>query len=214
MRRAFAPIDTAKQADVVRVVVHAARRPAAGEGPLGVTRAVTRALLGAKAMEASFLGHCEVGQALATRLGFGQGVIHALGQLYGRWGGKGVPDVRAGDVSPVSMCVALAQDVLVHLRLGGDADAALTVVCGRSGRAYRLSRCWRERQPNVAGFRLVTWSTYVSPGSCMIWALSAFRLAPGGNHHHSPKPSVIRCTSMRITPNALSVACRTSLVSR
>ena len=63
-------------------------------------------------------------QRLAERLGFGASLIQALGQLYERWDGKGLPHgLRAEAVSPAVLLVTLAQDVVTYQRLGGH-DAA------------------------------------------------------------------------------------------
>ena len=87
-------------------------------------------------MKDQFSGHCEVAQRLAERLGFGARLIHALGQLYERWDGKGLPHGLRGEaVSPAVLLVTLAQDAVTYQRLGG-LDAAVQMVRARSGGAY------------------------------------------------------------------------------
>jgi hypothetical protein len=136
LRRDFFLVDQASQSEVVSAVVRAARRATAGQGTVATIKAISRALTGGAAARTSFLGHCEVGRRLANLLGFSEGVIEALGQLYGRWDGKGVPSVTGDEVSPVTMCVTLAQDALNYLRLDGE-SAAAAVVARRGGMAYR-----------------------------------------------------------------------------
>lgn len=136
LRRDFAYVDQGRPTGVAAAIVRAARRSTADEGPVATLRAVSRGLMGGGAARESFLGHCEVGQRLATRLGFGGAVVEGFGQLYGRWDGKGVPGVAGDEVSPIAMCVTLAQDAVNYSRLGGP-SAATAVVSRRAGRVYR-----------------------------------------------------------------------------
>lgn len=78
--------------------------------------------------------NCEVGAAMARRLGLGAGVQEALGQVYERWDGKGQPNGLAGEslALPVRF-LHLASLAVVFARLGG-VGAALAVVRERAGR--------------------------------------------------------------------------------
>jgi HD-GYP domain-containing protein (c-di-GMP phosphodiesterase class II) len=84
----------------------------------------------------SVVSHCEVGSRLATRLGLGPDVVHALSHAYERWDGGGLPDGLAGDAVPVAVrVVVVARDAVLWHRLAG-ADEALRVLAARRGRAY------------------------------------------------------------------------------
>jgi HD-GYP domain-containing protein (c-di-GMP phosphodiesterase class II)/DNA-binding CsgD family transcriptional regulator len=76
---------------------------------------------------------CEVSAALGARLGIEPEAIAALGHVYERWDGRGIPDGCAGeDVNPVARVVHVAeQAVLAHFR-GGEA-AAREEVAKRAG---------------------------------------------------------------------------------
>jgi len=80
--------------------------------------------------------HCEVAQRLAERLGFGHDVQIALGQVFERWDGKGVPrGLRREAIARSVRIVQLAQDAVVSHRLGG-VDAAVARARQRAGGAY------------------------------------------------------------------------------
>jgi HD-GYP domain-containing protein (c-di-GMP phosphodiesterase class II)/DNA-binding CsgD family transcriptional regulator len=76
---------------------------------------------------------CEVSAALGVRLGIDKSAIAALGDVYERWDGRGIPDGRAGDqLDPVARIVHVAeQAVLAHF--SGGAAAARTEVARRAG---------------------------------------------------------------------------------
>ena len=135
LRSDFATIDPGRQREVGAMVVKAVRRSHAGDSPLQVAVAVVRGLVGGAAIQKSFLGHCEVGQRLGERLGFGAGVIAALGQLYARWDGKGVPATKGEAVPMPALVVGLAQDMVTFLRLDGT-DAAVHIARDRRAKAY------------------------------------------------------------------------------
>ena len=87
-------------------------------------------------LPASFADHCEVAQRLAERFGFSGNIIVALGQLYERWDGKGMPHGLKGEQVALSVrVVSLAQDAVVFQRLG-DVAAAVQMVRERRGSAY------------------------------------------------------------------------------
>ena len=81
-------------------------------------------------------GHCEVAQRLAERLGFGGGVITALGQNQERWDGRGLPSgVKGEALAPAVRVVHFARDMVVFAELSGEAGA-LAKAKARSGSAY------------------------------------------------------------------------------
>ncbi len=79
------------------------------------------------------LGHCEVANRLAQRLGAGVAVSRALAQSYERFDGTGFPQgLRGMDVSLVARIMHAAQCFEVVFRLAG-IDAARKVITARSG---------------------------------------------------------------------------------
>lgn len=137
MRAEYATLDTADQRAAVALVLRSIRQAHAGASPLQLAQAVTRGLLTASgAFKAIFEGHCEVAQRLAVRLGFGDGLVRALGQLYERWDGRGLPHGLKGEAIAIAVrVVSLAQDAIVFHRLGG-VEAAVAMARERQGTAY------------------------------------------------------------------------------
>src|SRR5207302_819069 len=102
-----------------------------------------------------FHGFCEVAQRLAARLGFGDNMMRALGQVFQRWDGRGVAGAIKGENVVLSMrVVGLAQDVVTFHRLGGT-EAALSMARERRGAAYDPSivECFCQKASQLlAGF--------------------------------------------------------------
>src|SRR5581483_7165536 len=121
LRREFAAVDTGRLPDVVALAARFIRQAHAGVPPAGLDQLVAEALGALPGlMKESFSGHCEVAQRLAERLGFGEGILRALGQLYERWDGHGLPSgLKGPEVAPSVRVVTLAQDVVTFHRLGG-----------------------------------------------------------------------------------------------
>jgi HD-GYP domain-containing protein (c-di-GMP phosphodiesterase class II) len=136
LRADFSQIDNADPAALLSMLTRAIRQANEGASSLDVARAMARELLASPKFKVMFEGHCQVAQRLATRLGFAPAVVHALGQLYERWDGKGLPNGLQGEaIAPAVLVVTLAQDAALFHRLGG-LDAALAVVRERRGTAY------------------------------------------------------------------------------
>ena len=96
--------------------------------------------------------NCEVGQSIAARLGLGATVIRALGDVFERWDGGGVPGQANGEGVALPARVAmLALDVELYHRLGGE-PAVQQLVRQRSGGQYdpALAACILER-PRLCG---------------------------------------------------------------
>lgn len=78
---------------------------------------------------------CEVGAAMARRLGLPMAVQRAIHELFERWDGTGGPEKLRGErISRAARLAQLAHQATVFLRLGG-ADAAVAMVRHRSGGA-------------------------------------------------------------------------------
>lgn len=137
LRAEFATIDTGRPLDVMGVVLKSIRQANAGASPLSLLQTMVSGIVtGGAFMQSTFAGHCEVAQRLAERLGFGESAITALGQLYERWDGKGLPRGLKGEqIHPAVLIVTLAQDVITFHRLGG-VDAAVQMVRDRRSGAY------------------------------------------------------------------------------
>ena len=136
LRMAFAQVDNGNPIAVMNTFVRAIQQANAGESALNIARAVGRGLLASSHITPMFSGHCEVAQRLAERLGFDTNVVYALGQLYERWDGKGLPNRLKGEaIAPAVLVVTFAQDLVLFHRLGG-VDAALNVARERKGTAY------------------------------------------------------------------------------
>ena len=78
--------------------------------------------------------HCEVAQHLATRLGLDASVQAALGQVFERWDGQGMPHGMRGDAILREVRILhVAEDAAGTRQLAGS-DAAVAYVRERSGR--------------------------------------------------------------------------------
>lgn len=137
MRGDFARVDAGRPGEVLPLMIRYLRQANAGASPLRLAAAV---IGGLGALHGStkemFAGHCEVAQRLAVRLGFGDSVLRALGQLYERWDGRGMPrGLKGEEISVAVRVVALAQDAVTFYRLGG-VDAARRIARERRGGAY------------------------------------------------------------------------------
>ena len=77
--------------------------------------------------------HCDVAQLLGARMGLTSQVQEALGHLYERWDGKGMPGELAGEHIPVAVRVMhVAQDADMAWQHGG-MPMACRVVSSRAG---------------------------------------------------------------------------------
>ncbi len=137
LRTDYAAVDPGRDAEVLNMVFRFIRQANAGMPPLQFIRSTLQGMLSARDIsKENFAGHCEVAERLAQRLGFEQDICRALGQLYERWDGKGLPNGLKGDqVAPAVLLVTLAQDAITFFRLEG-VDAAVSMVRRRSGAAY------------------------------------------------------------------------------
>jgi HD-GYP domain-containing protein (c-di-GMP phosphodiesterase class II) len=102
-----------------------------------VDRVIAQVLLTLQnVMQELAAGHCEVGQRLASRFGFGESLQQALGQAYERWDGQGVPGGMKGEaIAACARIVSLAHDAVLFHRMGG-VEMAAAVVKERAGTAH------------------------------------------------------------------------------
>ena len=137
LRRDFALIDAGNVAEVMKVAARHISRAAAGAGRLRMAGVVAQRLLAAPSVTRNgFTAHCEVAQRVAERLELGPGVVTALGQLYERWDGRGLPNGLRGEaIAPAVRVVSLVQDAVAIFDAHG-VEAALAAVRRRRGSAY------------------------------------------------------------------------------
>ncbi|NWF68388.1 MAG: HD domain-containing protein [Chloroflexi bacterium] len=82
------------------------------------------------------VAHCEVSQNIAQRLGLGEAVRDALGEIFERWDGRGVPGRARGEaLSTAIRLVHIAQDAVIFYRVGG-VDGAQNAARKRAGGFY------------------------------------------------------------------------------
>jgi HD-GYP domain-containing protein (c-di-GMP phosphodiesterase class II) len=104
----------------------------AGRSRLDQARAVGRIAAGVRGFTAANRAICEVAQALATRLGLEPAVVAALGTVYERWDGKGMPHRIRGEAIPRPVRVSQVGDLVAALHDLGHEDV-IAVVASRSG---------------------------------------------------------------------------------
>lgn len=83
-----------------------------------------------------FASHCEVAQGMAERMGLNAAIREALGQMFERWDGRGVPQGIKGEaIAPIARIVLLAADAELFHRLYG-AEGVVVVLRQRAGGAH------------------------------------------------------------------------------
>jgi HD-GYP domain-containing protein (c-di-GMP phosphodiesterase class II) len=136
LRNDLATVDNGNQVQVISLIARYISQANAGASALQLAQEIMRGVLATgRNIKDFFTGHCEVAQRLAERLGFGEPIVQALGQLYARWDGKGIPALKGEAIALSVRIVTLAQDAVTFHRLSG-ADAAVAVARQRAGGAY------------------------------------------------------------------------------
>ncbi len=136
LRTDFAKIDTADTERIVATVIRHIRQATADATAEQTQQAIEWGLSQLPVAYSSFFpSHGEVASRLAERLGFSEGFVRTVGQLYARWDGQGVPAVKGEEISLALFVVALSQDVVTFFRLGGE-GAAVSMAKERSGGAH------------------------------------------------------------------------------
>src|SRR5579871_2168402 len=121
LRADFASVDSRNTPQVLALVTRYIRQANEGSSPNHLARLIEHGLMTTPSlMKETFTGFCEVAQRLAERLGFGESIRLALGQIFERWDGQGIPaKVRGEHISLSMRIVTLAQDVVTFHRLEG-----------------------------------------------------------------------------------------------
>ncbi len=137
LRADFASVDSRNTPQVLALVTRYIRQANEGSSPNHLARLIEHGLMTTPSlMKETFTGFCEVAQRLAERLGFGESIRLALGQIFERWDGQGIPaKVRGEHISLSMRIVTLAQDVVTFHRLEG-VEAAVKMARERKGTIY------------------------------------------------------------------------------
>ena len=107
-----------------------------GEPPRQREQHIAAVMQGLVRLHGAGAAQCEVAQLLAERLGLGPSVIDALGQVFERWDGMGVPRGILGEEIPLAVQVAqIAQNAEMFWREGG-VEAAIDVLQSRADSAH------------------------------------------------------------------------------
>lgn len=148
LRADIAAVDSGHTSQVMGLVIHSIRQANEGSSPLHLARVIAQGLLAAPTlMKEEFTGFCEVAQRLAERLGFSESIRIALGQVFERWDGQGVPGkVKGEDIASSMRIVTLAQDAITFHRLEG-VEAAVKMARERKETAYdpRMVECFCQK---------------------------------------------------------------------
>ncbi|MGZ3624062.1 MAG: HD domain-containing phosphohydrolase [Ktedonobacteraceae bacterium] len=152
LRTNVASVDSARPSQMISIVIRSIQQANEGKSALHLARMIAQGLLtGPNLMKEEYTGFCEVAQRLAGRLGFGEGIILALEQVFERWDGQGVPGKLKGDDIALSMrIVTLAQDVITFHRLEG-VEAAVTMARERKGTMYdpQMVECFCQQASHL-----------------------------------------------------------------
>ncbi len=152
LRTEMAAVDSAQQSQVLGLVIRAIQQANEGQSAHYLARKVTEGLAATpQLMQEGFTGFCEVAKRLALRLGFGEAIQLALGQVFERWDGRGIPGRVKGEEIALSMrIVALAQDAILFHRLDG-AETTVAMARERKGTSYdpRLVECFCQRSTQL-----------------------------------------------------------------
>ena len=150
IRQKLAPVDSADIPATLRVVTRTIWQAHQGSSTLELVRTMAHSLLNfPRILPEFFAGHCEVAQRLAERFGFSGEVVVALGQLYERWDGKGLPHGLNGEaIATAVLVVTLAQDMILFHRLGG-LEVATAVAQQRRATQYApwIADCFCQHAP-------------------------------------------------------------------
>lgn len=108
---------------------------------------------------------CDVGDALARRMGIPEPIVHVLGDVFERWDGKGHPHGKRGDESALLARVVVIADVLEIAFSRYRHDAAFETARKRSGGRFdpSLASTFCHHAPELlAGLGAASvWETYL-----------------------------------------------------
>jgi HD-GYP domain-containing protein (c-di-GMP phosphodiesterase class II) len=109
------------------------RHIGAGQTPLRRLRTLASA---GTVITEYMIGHCEVAQYFAERLGFEQSIRTAFSQMYERWDGQGEPrKLKGEEIARPMRVVLLIRDIEAYLYTHG-VEAAVAVARERAGKLH------------------------------------------------------------------------------
>ncbi len=99
---------------------------------------------------AALPGHCQTGDQIAARMGFGPRFMRALSQIYEHWNGNGIAKAKGEEIEVTTRVVHVAQDAEYFWRMGG-VEAAMAMARKRSGKGYdpRVADVLHARAPSL-----------------------------------------------------------------
>lgn len=120
-----------------QMILEILRHAGEGEQPIQRLRKLTYGLAhGLTASGEAAIAHCEIAQMVAQRLKLNEAIQQALGQIYERWDGRGIPGTAKREQISIAMrLVHVAQDIEVFHRFGG-IELTLKTLSKRSGGYY------------------------------------------------------------------------------
>lgn len=152
LRTDMAAVDSGQTSQVLDLVIRSIKLANEGRSASHLARLIAQGLSATpQLMQEGFTGFCEVAQRLALRLGFSEAIKLALGQVFERWDGRGIPGKVKGENITLSMrIVALAQDAITFHRLEGT-EAAVTMAREREGTSYdpHMVECFCQQAPQL-----------------------------------------------------------------
>jgi HD-GYP domain-containing protein (c-di-GMP phosphodiesterase class II) len=94
---------------------------------------------------------CDVGEALARRLGISEPIVVAIGDMFERWDGKGNPSAKKGDESALLARVVIVAEVLEIAFSRYGVGAAVETATKRSGGRFdpALASTFRQHAPEL-----------------------------------------------------------------
>jgi HD-GYP domain-containing protein (c-di-GMP phosphodiesterase class II) len=168
MRGALYGVDWGSPLDVLSTIAGFVGR---GEAPLERVVSIARALSKMPRLTSAAVAHCEVGDQLAHRVGFGEEFRRALAHTFERWDGTGWPHALVGErIAPAMRLAQLGEDVEIGHRFGGT-DGARALVKKRAGKGLdpRLVEAFTMHATGVCAALSTpsTWSAFLSaePGA-------------------------------------------------
>jgi HD-GYP domain-containing protein (c-di-GMP phosphodiesterase class II) len=116
----------------MQILPRVARAASAGKGRVKGVAAAIRTVAKMPTLMSTGLSHCEVGDRLAQRFGFGAAFRAALFQSFERWDGRGWPRQLSGEALAIAMRLAHVGEVVEAAHRAGGVDMARAVARKRA----------------------------------------------------------------------------------
>ncbi len=130
-----AEVDALSGAKGSEYIAAFARFATVGKPPIERVRALGRLAVGLRSFRAVNQAICEVAKMLASRLGLDDATVAAVGTVYERWDGKGMPNRLRGEAIPRPVRIAQIADLLAALH-DLQHDDPVGSVRGRGGSGF------------------------------------------------------------------------------